>query len=72
MGASKKIVTYTSIPRPPAKNISKRASYFLLLIPTYSHLFLLFSLLFFTYYLRLLLTTFFDAYRSLSLFLNLL
>ena len=51
--------------------ISKHASYFLLLIPAYSHLFLLFSLLFFTYYLHLLLITFFGAYRSLSLFLNL-
>ena len=52
--------------------ISKCASCFFLLIPAYSHLFLLFSLLFFTYYLRLLLITFFDAYHSLSLFLELI
>ena len=52
-------------------SISKCASYFFLLIPAYSYLFLLFSLTFFTYYLCFLLITYLMLIIAYYIFLNL-
>ena len=53
-------------------NVLVTFSYLFPLILTYSYLFLLFSLTFFTYYLHFLLITFFNAYCSLLHFLKLI